>query len=82
MALEKFHYEHNGKKFTLPKFDQLPFKVLRKIRKEEEDEQFFMLFEEAADAKALAIIDEMNLADIAKMFDAWNKDSGVEVGES
>lgn len=82
MALEKFHYEYEGKKFTLPKFDQLPFGVIRKLRKESEDEQFFQMFELAADEKALAIIDTMGMKDIEELVTAWQKDSGVTSGES
>lgn len=82
MALEKFHYTYNGKKITLPKLDQLPFGVMRKIRKEPDEEQFFQMFELAADAKALAIIDQMSMADINDLVTAWQKDANITVGES
>lgn len=82
MALEKFHYEHDGKKFTLPKFDQLPFGVIRKLRKESDEEQFFQMFELAADAKALDVIDTMGMKDIEELVTAWQKDAGVSQGES
>ena len=82
MALEKFHYEYEGKKFTLPKFDQLPFGVIRKLRKESEDEQLFQMFELAADEKALAVIDQMGMKDIEALMTAWQKEAGVTQGES
>lgn len=82
MALEKFHYEYDGKKFTLPRFDQIPFGVIRKMRKESADEQMFQMFEKLADDKALGIIDEMPTADIEKLVEAWQKDGGVTKGES
>lgn len=82
MALEKFHYEYCGKKFTLPKFDQLPFGVIRKLRKLPDEEQFFQMFELSADEKALAVIDQMGMKDIEKLVEAWQKDAGVTQGES
>lgn len=82
MATEKFHYTFNGKKFTLPKFDQLPFGVIRKLRKQDEEDQFFQLFELAADDKALAIIDQMGMTDINDLVTAWQKDANITVGES
>lgn len=82
MALEKFHYEFGGKKFTLPKFDQLPFGVIRKLRKLPEEEQFFQMFELSADDKALTVIDTMSMKEIEKLVEAWQKDAGVTQGES
>ncbi|MBC6767331.1 hypothetical protein ACOJA0_03325 [Corynebacterium amycolatum] len=82
MALEKFHHEFDGKKFTLPKFDQLPFGVIRKLRKLPDEEQFFQMFELAADDKALAVIDTMGMKDIEKLVEDWQKDAGVTQGES
>ena len=83
MALEKFHYTtESNKKISLPKFDALPFGVVRKIRKADETEQFFLMFEEAADEKTLKIIDELPMPVIADLIDAWQKDAGVSVGES
>lgn len=82
MALEKFHYTYDSKKFTLPKFDQLPFGVIRKLRKLPDEEQFFQMFELAADDKALAVIDTMGMKDIEKLVEEWQKDAGVSQGES
>lgn len=82
MALEKFHYEFGGKKLTLPKFDQIPFGVIRKMRKESAEEQMFLMFEQLADDKALEVIDEMPTAEIEKLVEAWQKDGGVTKGES
>lgn len=45
MALEKFHYEHGNKKISLPKFNQLPFGTMRKIRRESMEEQMFLMSE-------------------------------------
>ena len=83
MALEKFHYTTEpNKKITLPKFDALPFGVVRRIRNADDTEQFFLLLEEAADERSLKVIDDMPMPEIADLVEAWQKDAGVSVGES
>ena len=83
MALEKFHYTtESNKKITLPKFDALPFGVVRRIRNADDTEQFFLLLEEAADERSLKVIDDMPMPEIADLVEAWQKDAGVSVGES
>lgn len=81
MALEKFHYTVGKKKLTLPRFGELPFGVARKIRKVSEEEQLFILLEEAADEASLEIIDTIPMSEIEKLMQAWMKDSGVTAGE-
>lgn len=82
--MEKFHYTVPGtkKKITLPGFGNLPFGVVRRIRKADDTEQFFLLLEESADERSLKIIDELSMPEIADLVDAWQKDAGVTVGES
>lgn len=81
--MEKFHYEVDGKKITLPKFaDVLTFGFARKTRKMSQAEQMFELVEAAADDKALAVIDGLRTEQMEEFFTAWQKHSGVGVGES
>ncbi|MGP5930342.1 hypothetical protein [Corynebacterium glyciniphilum] len=82
--MEKFHYTvpDTKKKITLPSFGHLPFGVIRRIRKADETEQFFLLLEESADERSLKIIDDLSMPEIADLVDAWQKDAGVTVGES
>ncbi|MGJ4168881.1 MAG: hypothetical protein DI609_05580 [Corynebacterium urealyticum] len=82
MALEKFHYEHGNKKISLPKFNQLPFGTMRKIRRESMEEQMFLMFELAADEKSLAVLDTMTMDEINDLVIAWQDDSGITQGES
>ena len=84
MALEKFHYTvpETKKKITLPGFGNLPFGAVRKIRKLSDEEQFFALFEESADDKNLAVIDTLSMPQISDLVTAWQKDAGVDLGES
>lgn len=81
MALEKFTYTFDKKKITLPKFDQLPFGIARKLRKADENEAMFLLIESVADDKDLEVIDTMPMSEIEKFIQAWMKDAGVSAGE-
>lgn len=80
----QFHYEfEDGKKVTLPKFDSvMTVGFARKNRQTEQAEIGWMLLEKAADEKALDVIDEQALSSFEAFMEAWQKDSGVSVGES
>lgn len=84
MATEKFHFTVDGTTVTLPKFSNLPFGVARKIRKEKDEEQIFVLIEELLkkDKKTLDFIDTLTVEQVGDLFVAWQKDAGVTVGES
>lgn len=82
MALEKFHYKHDGKDIVLPKADAIPFGVLRKMRKASDDEQFYVLVENMADAETLEIIDAMPVDEVVKLIEAWGKANDSDMGES
>lgn len=82
MALEKFHYDHNGQTVVLPKFKHTPAGVVRKVRSKSEAEQIFTVLEALADDDALAIIDTMDTEQLQAFIAAWQKDSNVTVGES
>lgn len=78
----KFNYTFNGETIELPRFDKLPFGVMRKMRKADEDEQAFILFESAASYEDLGVIDTMDVDEIGDLLEAWQKDAGVTTGES
>ncbi|QIS16410.1 hypothetical protein [Nocardia arthritidis] len=81
--MEKFSYTaKSGKKITLPRFDNIPFGVIRTLRKEGETEQFFGLIEGVCGAKDLAVIDTMTQAEVRELMTAWQRDSSVDLGES
>lgn len=82
MALEKFHYDHDGREIILPKFRTMPIGIVRKSRKLGETEQLFSIIEAMADADALAVIDDMDVDGLKDLFQKWQADSGVTVGES
>lgn len=78
----KFNYTFDGKNIELPRFDKLPFGTMRKMRKADEAEQAFLLFESTADEKTLAIIDTMGIDEIGALLEAWQKAAEVTTGES
>lgn len=82
MALEKFVYKVDGKKIELPKADQIPFKVIRKMHKVDEDEQIFVLLETLADQDALDIIDELPAPQVVNLINEWAKSGDKNLGES
>lgn len=79
-----FTYTFDGKTITLPKFGNFPFGVIRKIRKLEDEEQFYSLLELVTkdDPDTLDVIDSMYADDVADLVTAWQEDSGVSLGES
>lgn len=84
MALEKFHYTTaDGTKITLPKYMQgINTGFIRRIRKLSDAEQMFEIIEAVADEETLAAIDELEPRELGEMYNAWQKDAGVGVGES
>lgn len=82
MATEQFHYTSTEGKITLPHFKHVPFGVVRKLRKEDDDEALFALFEQVADAKALKVLDKLGMEEVADLFAKWQEASKVTVGES
>lgn len=80
---ENFHYTTRaGKKLNLPRMEHIPFGLIRRLRKEDDTEQFFALIEGVAAAKDLAVIDAMTQAEVKDLMDAWQKDSTITLGES
>jgi hypothetical protein len=95
MALEKFYYkiayttvDEDGEEvqrkhsITLPKFDQIPFGLIRKNRSLPQAEQFFVLLEQVVSETDLDIIDKTTQAEMLALVEAWQKDSGISLGES
>lgn len=81
---EQFHYESSAGEIVLPYLFRLPFGAVRKIRKMEADEQIFAIFELAADAKTLRVLDKLRMDEVAQVFEQWSsqEDPGASAGES
>lgn len=81
---ETFNWTIGKKKLELPKLGNLPIGISRKLRHESETEQFFQLFEIlfANEPEKLALFDTMTQEEVVKLMTAWQKESGVNLGES
>lgn len=83
MSTEKFHHEVAGKKITLPYLTAMPFGVARRIRKLDDPVDIvFEMFEAMADARNMKLIDQLPVDKAVELFAAWEKASGVTLGES
>jgi hypothetical protein len=83
MSAEKFHFQHKGKDFSIPKFENIPSGVVRKARKADNDLDAAYLVLELTlgeDSKELAALDEKPLSEIGEIIKAWT--NGVTLGES
>lgn len=73
----------SGETLVLPAFDSVvTFGIARKLRKLSPDEQIFMLVEEICDEAALEVVDKLTAEQAGVFFEAWQRGSGVGVGES
>lgn len=84
MALEKFHYKHGKKTITLTKFGDVFTTVgeVRRLRHMPVADQLFAAIEKVADEETLEVIDSMSFDELGEFTAAWQKDSGVTLGES
>lgn len=81
-AAEKFTFKHGSKTISLPKFDQVPIGVARKLRGLNQTEQMFGFVEAVASEAELAKIDALPAVEFHKMLADWQRDSAVTPGES
>ena len=72
----------SGETITVPRMSHLKFGVARQLRKLDESEQMYALVEAVCDEETLAVVDDMESAEVARFFEAWGAASGVELGES
>jgi len=73
---ENYHFEHDGKTFTMTRSDQLPGGVYRSAyHSATPDGELWTLVEAATagHAGSLEAIDEMPLAELKIIFEAWQK---------
>lgn len=78
MTLERFHFEIEGKDYSLPK--QIPFGVVRKSRGLDPIGQISLLLESLADEDTLAALDSLDSRDVAAKLKGWFQ--GATPGES
>lgn len=75
-----YTYKHNNKTITLPTFRDIPVGLVRKIRKESETDQAWLILEELLDEKQLAIVDSMTIPEFTEFMNGWTQ--GANLGES
>ena len=83
MAMEKFHHTlEDGTVITLPKFKFVPAGVIRRTRTSNQADQIFSAIEAVASDETVKQIDELTSEQLNDFIKAWQKNSGVTMGES
>lgn len=77
-----FVFEGSTGSVSLPKFSEIPFGVMRKMRNEDENEIAFFLFESLLSDEDLAVLDTYTQAEVGALMEAWQADSGISAPES
>jgi hypothetical protein len=74
----------SGEILTIVSINAIKGRQLRKYRKLDPLDMLFSILEDTADKKALALIDDLERADLDAMFEAWQNDDseGATLGES
>lgn len=78
-----YSFEHAGKKFKIPAFNDLPIGVIRKARRStDEVDQAFTILETimGEDSPELNAVDSMNMEEFQEFIAGWTQ--GASVGES
>lgn len=79
---QPFSFTGTSGTVTLPRFSDIPFGVMRKMRHEDENEIAFYLFETLLSPEELEILDGFTQAEVAALIEAWQEDGGITVPES
>ena len=77
-----FVFDGSTGSVTLPRFSEIPFGVMRKMRNEDETEIAFYLFESLLSEDDLAVLDTYTQAEVGELMEAWQADSGISAPES
>lgn len=79
----KFTYRTKaGESITLPALTEIPSGLLRKHRKLPEVDFMFSVLEDSMDADELEKLDEVSVAEVQEIFQAWQADEGASFPES
>lgn len=79
---EKFHWTApSGVEIVLPHMNKIKGGLLRKYRKQDPVDFMFSILEAVADEDALAQVDDLGMADMNAMFEAWQQ-AGADLGKS
>jgi hypothetical protein len=76
-----FAFEHNGKTYYLPPLKAIKVAVTRKVRHLDPIDAMFTIIETVSSSATLAAIDDMTMDELGEVSAAWQKHSGVSLGE-
>jgi hypothetical protein len=82
-ANSEYKFQHNGKKYSIPAFGNLPIGALRAARKATDDsDKAFVIIEYllGEDSPEIKAIDTMNAAEFTDWLEGWTQ--GAQLGES
>lgn len=82
-ASKEYKFEHNGKKYSVPAFTEVPVGAIRKARKEKDETgQAFAIMEQilGEDSEALKAVDTMLPEQFSAWLEGWTQ--GAPLGES
>lgn len=77
-----FEFDHNGKTYKFPTFEEIPFGALRAAKKESNDADKAVAIIEhvfGEDSKEIGILDSMNISEFKAFMEAWT--GGASLGE-
>ena len=79
---EKFHWTApTGAEIVLPHMNKIKGGLLRRFRKLDPVDFMFSILEEVSDKDTLAKVDELEMADMNSLFEAW-QEAGANLGKS
>lgn len=82
MATEKFHYKVGDREIVLPKMENLPSGLIRRLRKTNDLEMMYGLLEANLGDEDMAALDDLTMKEIADLYSAWEAGSETSMGES
>lgn len=75
-----YKINHKGKTVELPDFKNLPVGLIRKARKENQEDLMWIILESVLDEKSLAVVDSMSMNEFSDAMSGWTQ--GAPLGES
>jgi len=72
----------DGKTVTVPSLAKMNAGIMRRTRRLDEEDRVWTILEFVCDADTIAAIDDLDAEQFEAFMAAWQKHSGVSVGES
>jgi hypothetical protein len=83
MSAETFGFEIHGKKYTIPTYQNIPMRALRRALEEEDRiKQSFIIIENTVkEQKTLDAIEDMTVAEFVAFIEAWSSNDEASLGD-